>query len=78
MSKKLLTLNIFFAIADVIVAVIGIAVFAGAAWFFEKWWLTLFSLIPLVLYNSHTLVIDQDIQLQEESQKGGESNASET
>ena len=78
MDRKLLTLNIFYAIADVIVGLAGIAVFGAGAWFFEKWWLLIFTLLPLILYNNHTLVINEDIQLQDEAQKGGEPNAKES
>lgn len=78
MDRKLLTLNIFYAIADVIIGLAGIAVFGGGAWFFGKWWLLIFTLLPLILYNNHTLVINEDIQLQDEAQKGGEPNAKES
>ena len=78
MDRKLLTLNIFYAIADVIIGLAGIAVFGEGAWFFGKWWLRIFTLLPLILYNNHTLVINEDIQLQDEAQKGGEPNAKES
>ena len=78
MDRKLLTLNIFYAIADVIIGLAGIAVFGAGAWFFWKWWLLIFTLLPLILYNNHTLVINEDIQLQDEAQKGGEPNAKES
>ena len=78
MDRKLLTLNIFYAIADVIIGLAGIAVFGAGAWFLEKWWLLIFTLLPLILYNNHTLVINEDIQLQDEAQKGGEPNAKES
>ena len=78
MDRKLLTLNIFYAIADVIIGLAGIAVFGAGAWFCGKWWLLIFTLLPLVLYNNHTLVINEDIQLQDEEQKGGEPNAKES
>lgn len=78
MDRKLLTLNIFYAIADVIIGLAGIAVFGAGAWFFSKWWLLIFTLLPLILYNNHTLVINEDIQLQDEAQKGGEPNAKES
>ena len=78
MDRKLLTLNIFYAIADVIIGLAGIVVFGAGAWFFGKWWLLIFTLLPLILYNNHTLVINEDIQLQDEAQKGGEPNAKES
>lgn len=78
MDRKLLTLNIFYAIADVIIGLAGISVFGAGAWFFGKWWLLIFTLLPLILYNNHTLVINEDIQLQDEAQKGGEPNAKES
>ena len=38
----------------------------------------IFTLLPLILYNNNTLVINEDIQLQDEAQKGGEPNAKES
>ena len=77
MDRKLLTLNILYAIADVIIGLAGIAVFDAGAWFFGKWWLLCFTLLPLLLYNNHTLVINEDIHQQEDSQRGGEDNTKE-
>lgn len=71
MTSKLFALNIIFAVFDVLLGLSGIALFAWAAWFFCKWWLTLFALMPLALYNSHSLIIDDDI---EAAQKGGEQD----
>ena len=71
MTSKLLALNIIFAVFDVLLGLSGIALFGWAAWFFCKWWIALFALIPLTLYNSHSLIIDEDI---EAAQKGGEQD----
>lgn len=62
MDKKLLVLNIVYVTFDVVLGLAGIAVFAWCAWHFEKWWMALFALIPLTLYNTHSAIIDADIQ----------------
>ena len=72
MTSKLLALNIIFAVFDVLLGTSGIALFGWAAWHFSKWWLTLFALFPLALYNSHSMIIGADI---EAAQEGGESDS---
>jgi hypothetical protein len=72
MTSKLLTLNITYAIVDTIIAALAICAFGWGAWFFGRWWIILFTIIPLVLFNTHSAIVDADI---EATQKGGEDDA---
>lgn len=80
MDKKLLVLNVCYAVFDALLAGAGIALFGWCAWHFERWWMVLFALIPLALYNQHSVIIDADIrQAQVDKlapQKGGDNDAS--
>ena len=67
MSKPLAAINIIWAIGDVIVCSLAILAFAWGAWFFGKWWLLLFVIIPLIAFNAHSLVIDSDIERAKEN-----------
>ena len=69
MDKQLFRINILFAIADFLICGLGLAVFAWAAFFFARWWITLFCVIPLAFYSSRGIIIDADV---EEAQKGDE------
>lgn len=64
MDRRLAILNVVFAITDTFVCALGIVCFGLAAYFFGKWWIVCFNLFPLLLYHSHTLVIDNDIHTQ--------------
>jgi hypothetical protein len=72
MTSKLLVLNITYAIVDTIIAALAICAFGWSAWFFGRWWIILFTIIPLVLFNTHSAIVDADI---EATQKGGEDDA---
>ena len=61
MSKHLTVINILWTVVDTIVCIVGISVFLWASWFFHSWWLILPAIIPLALFNQHSLVIDADI-----------------
>lgn len=80
MDKKFFVLNIVYAVFDTILSGAGIALFGWCAWHFEKWWIALFTLIPLALYAQHSVIIDADIrQAQVDTlspQKGGDNDAS--
>ena len=69
MDKKTFALNIVYAVFDTLIGVCGVGVFGLLAWHCDKWWIALFALVPLSLYNNHTLIIDADLQ-----QKGGDSD----
>lgn len=62
MSKPLAAINIIWAIGDVIVCSLAILAFAWGAWFFGKWWMLLFAIIPLVLFNQHSLIVNADLE----------------
>lgn len=62
MSRKMLVINIFVAVADLILSALAVCAFAWAAVYFHKWWLILFTLIPVILYSNHSIVVDDTIQ----------------
>lgn len=72
MTSKLLALNITYAIVDTIIASLAICAFGWGSWHFGRWWIILFTIIPLALFNSHSAIVDADI---EAAQKGGEADA---
>ena len=47
-----------------------VAMFALTSLHFSHWWITLFSFVPLVLFENHTLIIDADI----EAAQGGDED----
>lgn len=59
LDKKLAVINIIFAIGDVIVCLAFVMALAKAAVYFNKWWILLFSLIPLLLYSAHGIILEQ-------------------
>lgn len=68
-KKHLAVINIIFAIGDVIVCLAFVVMFTQAAVFFQKWWVSLFGFVPLLLYNSHGIIIDNT-----NTQKEGDGN----
>ena len=66
MNNRLLVLNIVYAIVDTIIAALAICAFGWGAWFFGKWWMLCFSIIPLVLFNSHSAIVEADIEAAKE------------
>ena len=62
MSKPLAAINIIWAIGDVIVCSLAILAFGWGSWFFGKWWLLLFAIIPLALFNQHSLIVNADLE----------------
>ena len=72
MSKQLTVLNSLVALFDMIVCVAALTAFAFTAYHFDRWWITLFSLLALGFYHSKSFLIDQCI---EEAQKEGDSNS---
>ena len=57
MDERLYRLNITYAIVDTLVCVLAVVGFAFAAWVFNKWWIVLFNIITLALFNSHLVVL---------------------
>lgn len=72
MTSKLLALNITYAIVDTIIAALAICAFGWGSWFFGKWWMLCFCIIPLVLFNSHSVIVDADI---EAAKEGSDNNS---
>ena len=58
MGEKLYKLNITITIAEAIVTIVMVLCFGLSAWFFARWWINLFSLIPALLFHAHPLVIE--------------------
>ena len=67
MSKSLTAINIIFAIADTIICLSAIICFSSCAIHFGNWWIVLFSLAPLALFNGHGIIVDADIEEARES-----------
>lgn len=71
MEKNLLAINIIITIADTLVCLAAVTAFGFAAIHFSKWWITLFSFVPLLLFNSHSIIIGADL----DAAKGVDSDA---
>lgn len=52
-------INILLCVVDTLVCALAILVFAWCAKHFDRWWITLFSLVPMLLFNGHTLILDE-------------------
>lgn len=76
MDKKLFALNVVFAVADLIFSALTVLVVTWAANHFGKLWIMLFLIIPVVMFNSHTMIIDNDIRQAKVDQlnPGGEND----
>ena len=78
MSKRMVVLNIILVITDLILSALAVCAFTWCAVYFHKWWIILFTLIPVILYNNHSMILDSDIrQSKEDERKGGEDNSRE-
>ena len=81
MNNRTLALNIVYAIFDTLIGILGIALFGWMGWHFNRWWISLFALFSIALYNSHTLIINADLQQAElddlKPQKGGDEDGNE-
>lgn len=75
MSRSLLAINILWAIADTAVCVLAVLAFAWGASHFERWWLLLFTIVPLLMFSKHTLIVDADLQRAEEVNHNGREKA---
>ena len=72
MTGKLLALNILCTIADTIIAALAICAFGWGSWHFGRWWILLFTIIPLALFNSHSFIVEADINA---AMEGSDSNS---
>jgi hypothetical protein len=59
------------AIADTIIAALTISGFGWGAYHFDRWWILLFTIIPLALFNQHSIIVDRDV----EAARGGGSDS---
>ena len=75
MSKRLAIINITLVITDLILSGMTVAAFAWAAWHFSKWWLVLFTLIPVMAYSHHSIIIESDIQQDRIDKLGGDKDS---
>lgn len=55
-------MNIIFAIADTIMCGLAVVGLCFGAYHFDRWWILLFTIIPLLLFYSHTIVLDADYE----------------
>jgi len=62
MNKHLTILNIAYAVVDMLVCLAACACFFFTSRYFGRWWIMLFSIIPLCLFNHRSLVLEADIQ----------------
>ena len=72
MNNKLFVINIIWAVFDTFISALAVIASAYASLHFEKWWILFFMLVPLMLFNRHTLIINEDIEV---AQKGDDSNS---
>jgi hypothetical protein len=72
MSNRLLAINITFAVVDTIIAALAICAFGWGAWHFGRWWLLLFTIVPLMLFQGHSIIVDADI---EAARKGSDNHS---
>jgi len=80
MSKTMAIINIFIVITDLLLSALAVCAFAWCAVYFHKWWLILFTLIPVFAYNNHSVILDSDIRqsrLDEPKQKGDDKDSRE-
>ena len=69
MSKPLVLINTLWAVLDTVVCCLAVCAFGWGAYHFDKWWLLLFMIVPLAVFNQHSLVLDSDIQRAREAEK---------
>lgn len=63
-------INIIKAIADLIISALGIMGFIYGANMFQRWWILLFTVLPLLMYYSSGIVV-----LGEPVEEGGEKDS---
>ena len=61
MTKRIFVINIIFAITDTLIAALAIIAFATASFYFSRWWILIFTIVPLILFNSHSLLLSRDV-----------------
>lgn len=63
-------INIIKAIADLIISALGIMGFIYGANMFQRWWILLFTVLPLLMYYSSGIVV-----IGEPVEEGGENDS---
>ena len=63
-------INIIKAISDLIISALGIMGFIYGANMFQRWWILLFTVLPLLMYYSSGIVV-----LGEPMEEGGEKDS---
>lgn len=58
MNKYLFILNIFGTVFEALICALGIVGFVFLARYFNRWWIGLFALIPLIGYNGWKFVAE--------------------
>ena len=66
LDKKIFWLNIANIVSDMIVAILSIASFASVAYYFDKWWVCLFGLLPTFLFYNRGLLLGTAARPEEE------------
>ena len=62
MDKKIFALDVLITIADTLIAALAIVAFAWGSRYFDRWWMLLFAVIPLALFNQHSLIVNADLE----------------
>lgn len=75
MSKSLTAINIILVVTDLILSALCVIAFSWASFFFDKWWLVLFTLIPVMAYSHHSIIIESDIRQDRIDKLGGDNNS---
>jgi hypothetical protein len=69
MSNKIFVLNILFSVLETLICAMCICVFAFMAYHFDKWWISLFSIFPVMGYNGWKMIAEEK-ERGEESENG--------
>ena len=69
MDKKLVVINVIYAFTDTLVCLAAIAMFGFSSYHFDKWWIVLFSILPLLFYSNHSVIINADIETAQPANK---------
>ena len=63
MDRRMFVINIIKAIADAIIAALGILAFMYGANIFQRWWILLFMILPLAwYYSAHIVVLGEPVE----------------
>ena len=72
MSKELTIINVIWAVADTIVCGLSIAACTWMSVTFDRWWIFLFSIIPLAVFSKHTYLFEKTTENMEEGENDNE------